>query len=39
MRSLVKINDLEEQAKLPLNNEVRASTSATYIGDEMDIEE
>ena len=39
MRFLVKINDLEEQAELPLSSEVRASTSATYKGDEMDIEE
>lgn len=39
MCSLVKINDLEEQVELPLSSEVRASTSATYRGDEMDIEE
>ena len=39
MRSLVKINDLEEQVEPPLSSEVRASSSATYRGDEMDIEE
>ena len=39
MHSLVKINDLEEQAEPPLSSEVRASSSATYRGDEMDIEE
>ena len=39
MRSLVKINDLEEQAKPPLSGEVRASSSAAYRGDAMDIEE
>lgn len=39
MRSLVKINNLEEQVELPLSDEVRASSSATYRGDAMDIEE
>ena len=39
MRSLVKINNLEEQAEPPLSDEVRASSSATYRGDAMDIEE
>ena len=39
MRSLVKINNLEEQAEPPLSGEVRASSSATYRGDAMDIEE
>ena len=39
MCSLVKINDLEELAELPLSSDVRASTSATYRGDEMEIEE
>ena len=39
MRSLVKINDLEEQAKPLLSSEVRASSSATYRGYAMDIEE
>lgn len=39
MRSLVKINDFEEQAELPLSGEIRASLSATYKGDAMDIEE
>ena len=39
MRSLVKINDLEEQVEPPLSGEVRASSSATYRGDAMDIEE
>ena len=39
MRSLVKINVLEEQAEPPLSSEVRASSSTTYRGDEMDIEE
>ena len=39
MRSLVKINDLEEQVESPLSSEVRASSSATYRGDAMDIEE
>ena len=39
MRSLVKINDLEEMAKLPLSNDARASSSTTYRGDEMEIEE
>ena len=39
MRSLVKINDLEEQEELPLSSDVRASMSATYRGDEMEIEE
>ena len=39
MRSLVKINDLEEQAELSLSSEVKASASTTYRGDEMEIEE
>ena len=39
MRSLVKINDLEEQVEPPLSGEVRALSSATYRGDAMDIEE
>ena len=39
MRSLVKINDLEEQAEPPLSGEARAASSATYRGDAMDIEE
>ena len=39
MRSLVKINDLEEMVELPLSNDARASSSATYRGDEMEIEE
>ena len=39
MHSLVKINDLEEQAELSLSSDVRASTSTTYRGDEMEIEE
>ena len=39
MRSLVKINDLEEMAELPLSSDARASSSATYRGDEMEIEE
>ena len=39
MRSLVKINNLEEQAELSLSSEVSTSTSTTYRGDEMDIEE
>ena len=39
MRSLVKINDLEEQTEPPLSGEIRASSSATYRGDAMDIEE
>ena len=39
MRSLVKINDLEEQVELPLSGEFRASSSTTYKGDAMDIEE
>ena len=39
MRSLVKINDLEEQGELPLREEIRASLLATYRGDTMDVEE
>ena len=39
MRSLVKINDLEEQVESPLSKEIRALSSATYRGDTMDIEE
>ena len=39
MRSLVKINDLEEQAEPPLSTEVRTLSLATYRGDAMDIEE
>ena len=39
MRSLVKINDLEEQAEPPLSGEVRASLSANYKGGTMDIKE
>ena len=39
MRSLVKINDLEEQVEPPLSGEIRASSSATYKGDAMDVEE
>jgi DNA-binding XRE family transcriptional regulator len=39
MRSLVKINDLEEQAEPPLSGEARALSSATFRGDAMDIEE
>ena len=39
MRSLVKINDLEEQAEPPLSSEARASSSTTYRGDAMDIED
>ena len=38
MRSLVKINDLE-QVEPPLSGEVRASSLATYRGDAMDIKE
>ena len=30
MRSLVKINDLEEQVEPPLSGEIRASSSTTY---------
>ena len=39
MRSLVKINDLEEQAKPPLSRTMGASSSGTYKGDAMDVEE
>ena len=39
MHSLVKINDLEEQAELSLSSDIWAPTSATYRGDEMDIQE
>lgn len=39
MRSLVKINNLEEQAEPPLSGEVRASLSATYRGDAIDIKD
>ena len=39
MRSLVKINDLEEQVEPPLSGEVKASSSTTYREDAMDIEE
>lgn len=39
MRYLVKINDLEEQAEPPLSGEIRASSSTTYRGDTMDVEE
>ena len=39
MRSLVKINDLEEQAELSLSGTMGASSSATYKGDAMEVEE
>ena len=39
MRSLVKINDLEEQVEPPLSGEIRASLSATYREDAMDVKE
>ena len=39
MRSLVKINDLEEQAESLLSETMGASSSATYKGDTMDVEE
>ena len=39
MRSLVKINDLEEMVELPLSSDAQASSMATYRGDEMEIEE
>ena len=39
MRSLVKINDLEGMAKLPLSSDARASSSATYRGNKMEIKE
>jgi uncharacterized protein YecA (UPF0149 family) len=39
MHSLVKINDLEEHPELSLSSDVRASTLATYRGDEMEIKE
>ena len=39
MRSLVKINNLEEQAELPLSGTRGASSSSNYQGDAMDVEE
>ena len=39
MCCMVKINDLEEQAKPPLSGMMGASTSGTYKGDAMDVEE
>ena len=39
MRSLVKINDLEEQVEPPLSGGIRALSSTTYRGDAMDIKE
>ena len=39
MRSLVKISDLEELAEPSLSGEMRASSSATYKGDAMDVDE
>ena len=39
MRSLVKINDLQEQAESPLSGMMGASSLATYKGDTMEVEE
>ena len=39
MRCMVKINDLEERAESPLYGMMGASTSASFKGDAMDVEE
>lgn len=39
MRSLVKINDLEEQANSSMSETMGASYLATYKGDAMEVEE
>jgi len=39
MQCLVKINDLEEQAEPPLSGMMGASSSATYKGDAIDVDE
>ena len=39
MRSLVKINDLEDQAETPLSGTVGTSSLANYKGEAMDVEE
>ena len=39
MRSLVKMNDLEDQAEPPISGAMGASSSTNYKGEAMDVEE
>ena len=39
MRTLVKMNDLEDQAQPPLSGAMGTSSSSNYKGDAMDMEE
>lgn len=39
MRSLVKMNDLEDQVEPPISGAMGASSSANYKGEAMDVED